>query len=287
MVSEPPLITPAKKVKTVTKTILATFIKSKPIIESKKVDVVETPTTLIKEQPGMFKQHFAVFMSSLASAFISFQIGAFYAKHEIMPKYLENKQQVFALQQQIVETKTEIKKVVEEKQELVAETVAVKKATVGLVKKYYLQLIHPDGTYELRTGGNSSWRYNNPGKLLYGNFAKLNGAIGRDGPLAIFSTYDDGYEALSAYIFESDFGFKNATIKDAIEKLAPPSDGYDTKSYLKYVLSETGLKETKKLDTMDIDVRAKFLDAIQYQESFTAGNIIKFANKAEFEKKGY
>jgi hypothetical protein len=161
-------------------------------------------------------------------------------------------------------------------------------AELKAVKKYYLLLRHPDGRYELRTGGSPAWRYNNPGKLAYGNFTETNGAIGNDGPLAIFSNYEDGKKAFEVFLFQSELSnFKEMTIEQAINKLANPKFGYKPKEYLAYVLKETDQKSTKYLKDMTVDERDDLIDAIQSYENWIAGNIVIYKDKDEFVKKGY
>lgn len=161
-------------------------------------------------------------------------------------------------------------------------------AELKAVKKYYLLLRHPDGRYELRTGGSPAWRYNNPGKLAYGNFTETNGAIGNDGPLAIFSNYEDGKKAFEVFLFQSELSnYKEMKIEQVINKLANPKFGYKPKEYLAYVLKETDQKSTKYLKDMTVDERDDLIDAIQSYENWIAGNIVIYKDKDEFVKKGW
>lgn len=172
------------------------------------------------------------------------------------------------------------------KQEVKENQVKLVPTQIVSVKKYYLLLKHGDGRYELRTGGNPSWRYNNPGKLLYGNFAKMVGAVGKDGPLAIFPDYETGHAALEAYVFESDV-YKGLTVSQFVTKFAKSEDGYDTKKYLANLLKSAKFKSTTALSSMTADDRADLIDGIQEQENWTAGNIRMFEDQKAFEKDGY
>lgn len=300
--------TDTPKVATVTKTVTATPQRK----ESKATQFTETdreeekpqakkPEEKPKEPPKVkettpsakktITQHgkdiFNIGLSSLVSAILAFQVGVHQAKTEVAPRYYDNKQQVVALTEEIGKKDEIIKKVAAEKVKIATENNELKKSTIGLVKKYYLQLQHPDGRYELRTGGTPSWRYNNPGKLLYGNFAKSAGAIGNDGPLAIFSTYEDGLAALETYLFQSDFGFKNLKLSELVTDFYSTTDGYNPKEILAYILKETGLKSSQTLMTMTVDDRAKLLEAMQYQDNYVPGNTVIYKDKAEFMESGY
>ena len=177
-----------------------------------------------------------------------------------------------------------------EKEELQKE---VKKAQVKInptelvsVKKYYLLLKHGDGRYELRTGGSPSWRYNNPGKLAYGNFTKMAGAVGKDGPLALFPDYDTGRAAFESYIFETDV-YKGMSVSKMVFKFAQIKDGYDPKKYLEAITKGTKYKAGTLLSDFTADDRAELIEKIQEQENWIAGNIRHFDNKEHFEKEGY
>lgn len=174
-----------------------------------------------------------------------------------------------------------------EESPIVIEEKVQSKTELKAVRKYYLLMRHPDGRYELRTGGSPAWRYNNPGKLAYGNFAKLNGALGNDGPLAIFSTYEDGKKAFESFLFESDFNYKDLSIEQVINKLADIKKGYKPKEYLAFVLKETNQKSSKLLKDMTVDERDELIEAIQSYENWIAGNIVIYKDKTDFEKKGY
>lgn len=172
----------------------------------------------------------------------------------------------------------------EKKEQLLIESL---KAEIVKIKKYYFLIKHPDGRYELRTGGTPSWRYNNPGKLLNGNFSKQMGSIGSDGKLAVFPTYADGRVALDIYLFSSDFGYKEKTLSEAIKQFAPVKDGYNPTAYLASITKKTGISSSKRLSDMTIDEREALLDAIESYEGFIQGNVKTFKDEDDFKKNGY
>lgn len=231
-----------------------------------------------KQTVPVIKSSLNTFTSAALSGIIAFQAGVYQTKHQVAVPYVETKQQLLTTTAQLEKKQAEL--------DIVKDTVEVK-ASLQQVKRYYIRIKQSDGKIEMRTGGNSSWRYNNPGKLAYGNFAKLNGAIGNDGPLAVFPTTDDGFKALEVYLFESDFGFKDKTIKAAVEKFVGTTDGYNTKTYVANVLKASGLSATTKMTDLDIDEKYKLMEAIQKQDTWTAGNIMKFDDESDFKERGY
>lgn len=66
----------------------------------------------------------------------------------------------------------------------------------------------------------------NPGDIEYGRFAIAHGATGTDGRFAIFPTEDAGFAAMKA-LFRS--GYSGLTVKEAINKWAPPVENDDTR----------------------------------------------------------
>lgn len=193
--------------------------------------------------------------------------------------------ETFELKKQNVQLK---EKVQEKEEEIKVKKIETTPSQIVSVKKYYLLLKQSDDSYLLRTGGTPSWRYNNPGKLLYGNFAKSNGAIGNDGPLAIFPNYDAGKDAFETFLFESDFGPKNLSIDGMIKSIALTKDGYNQRDYVSYILkANKSFRATTKLSSMTSDEKTDLIEAIQEYENWTAGNIRKFENFKQFEKEGY
>ena len=160
--------------------------------------------------------------------------------------------------------------------------------SVAKLKKYYLLLNKPDGSLELRTGGNVSWRYNNPGKILWGAFAKAHGAITNDGKIAIFPDYVTGRNALEAMLFEdASFGFTGLHLDDAIVKYAPRKDGYNSDNFAIDVLKEANLPGSRVMSELDADERDGLMEALQKEDGYTAGNIITYKDAADFKLHGY
>lgn len=101
----------------------------------------------------------------------------------------------------------------------------------------------------IREDGSRSWRNNNPGNIIWGDYAKSKGAIGHDENaaghvMAIFPTEEMGRIAKEQLIFEGS-KYKNLKLSQAIERYAPEYNGKgerinDTQQYIKNVLSSVG-----------------------------------------------
>ena len=156
------------------------------------------------------------------------------------------------------------------------------------VKPYYLSARRHDGKYELRTGGRAAWRYNNPGKLVHGDFTRKMGDLGSDGKLAIFPSYALGRRALEVMFFESNkHPYKDNTAKWAIEMFIPTSKWVDQKKYLAAVIKATGASPETKMSDLDQEQRRNLLNEIETQELFIHGSTNLFNDQAEFELRGW
>lgn len=92
--------------------------------------------------------------------------------------------------------------------------------------------------------GTRAARNNNPGNMVYGQFAINHGATGGDGRYAIFPTPDAGFAAMRALLQED---YKGLTVAEAISKWAPSTEN-DTSRYIKLVCQWTGLKTYTVID---------------------------------------
>ena len=119
--------------------------------------------------------------------------------------------------------------------------------------------------------GSRSWRNNNPGNLKFGPYAEKMGATGKDDAgFAKFPSYDAGRKAQENLLFNSD-AYKNLSIRDAIAKWAPGSDGNDPAGYAAQMAKATGTSADTKLSDLTPEQRGKFLDAQQRKEGWIPG----------------
>ena len=126
---------------------------------------------------------------------------------------------------------------------------------------------------EVRTGGSFSWRFNNPGMIWYGDFAKANGAIGSDGRYAIFASYEDGRKAVENLLFESNQGYREKTFEEAMKKYAPQNEGFNTQYYLITLRKLTGIPMSRPLSEFTAENRKCLIDSLQEIEKFKEGKI--------------
>lgn len=151
-------------------------------------------------------------------------------------------------------------------------------------KNLYLRLHHPDGKIEMRTGGSVAWRLNNPGRILYGDFAKSYGAIGEFSKYAIFPKYAKGREALYDYLFKSNI-YRNLTIKAAMDKFAPKNK---STTYTKEITKKLVVSSGTIMAEIGENKRNELLNVVQRLENYHIAGVSKtFANEAEWKEKGY
>lgn len=124
-----------------------------------------------------------------------------------------------------------------------------------------------DGSIIKRTG-DRNWRNNNPGNIMYGDYAKSKGAIGTDGRFAIFPTYELGRKAKESLIFEGK-NYRDIDLISAIQRYAPPSEN-DTQMYQNAVLKAVG-GQNKLMRDYNSSEKESILNTIQRIEGFRIG----------------
>jgi hypothetical protein len=132
----------------------------------------------------------------------------------------------------------------------------------------YTTVQDSSGKVVKRTGARN-WRNNNPGNLIYGDFAKKNKAIGTDGRFAVFPTYEDGRKAKESLLFEGS-GYKNLDISHAIARYAPESENNVT-MYINTVSKAAGVPASTPLSALNSSQRHSILSAMEKVEGFKVG----------------
>lgn len=127
-----------------------------------------------------------------------------------------------------------------------------------------------DGAVIDQIGGSASWRQNNPGNLIAGDFAVRHGAIGEADGRAVFPDYDTGFLALEALI--SGPSYSNLTLGSAIAKYAPASEN-DVPAYQRDVAARTGLSLDTLVSSFGADQIHAVAAAIQVHEGFKTGTV--------------
>jgi hypothetical protein len=127
----------------------------------------------------------------------------------------------------------------------------------------------PDGSKMIKAGGSWAWRNNNPGNLRKGQYSRNNGCIGYSGGFAVFPTQEQGHAALVDLIKN---GYKDSSLESMIKHYAPPKDRNKTARYLKFILSQLGIKNPKTM-VRDLTVTQleKLVKAIEQFEGWKTG----------------
>lgn len=112
--------------------------------------------------------------------------------------------------------------------------------------------------------GNRSTRNNNPGNIIYGDFAKKLGATGSDGTFAIFPSRDAGYNALKTLVTGN--SYKDLSISEAMHKYAPGSDGNDPVGYAKFLSKTIGVPATTRIKDLNSSQVQALIQAIAKKE---------------------
>lgn len=143
----------------------------------------------------------------------------------------------------------------------------------------------------VREGGSRSWRNNNPGNIIAGDYADSMGAIGRDKMsaghvMAIFPTEEMGRIAKEQLIFRG-ANYKNLKLSDAISRYAPEfnSSGQrinDTPQYIKNVLAAVGGSEKAMKDYTPSEQKA-IIAAMKSTEDWSPGNEYRVGGQNKFD----
>jgi hypothetical protein len=132
-----------------------------------------------------------------------------------------------------------------------------------------------------RSGGTISWRYNNPGNLKWGDFARTQGAIGPGwGRHAVFPTREQGQLAKKRLLFNNP-RFSTLPLLSAISEYAPadddgagvPSGGNRPSVYTNYICEKAGVTPSTILHDMSDEQRDLMLHAMQTFEGFKPGTV--------------
>lgn len=123
-----------------------------------------------------------------------------------------------------------------------------------------------------KTGGSVSWRTNNPGNIVYGAFAKAQGAIGSmtasGHSFAIFPTEQAGWAALLALLRSPTY--QALTLAGVINRYAPPSAN-NTAAYTAFVTRKLGLSSSTPMRSLSPAQLTSLAEAIKQHEGWQVG----------------
>lgn len=167
-------------------------------------------------------------------------------------------------------------------------TKQVSKFKVLESKQYYLRVVNEEGQIELRTGGSITWRTNNPAKIMWGDWAKSQGAHepGKDQTVAIFPSEEIGRKANYTLLFLSK-AYAHLTLENAIKKYAPSSEGYNTQKYLNFIKNKTKIDPNKVMKSLTETERNQILNAIKEYEEWIPGKVTVFNSEQDWKERGW
>ena len=120
-----------------------------------------------------------------------------------------------------------------------------------------------------RSGGSVAWRNNNPGNIRKSEFARNNGAVGETDKWAVFPDETTGLRAIVKLLRTKNYA--NLSIRNALRRWAPSSDGNNPDQYAKTVSKITGFSMDAYLNNMDDNDLMKIARAMQTVEGWTPG----------------
>ena len=128
---------------------------------------------------------------------------------------------------------------------------------------------------EVREGGSCAWRGRNPGNIRsggkYGAIAGKKHKCGKSGEFAIFPDEATGLAAITQVVK----GYGHVTVKAAMAKYAPASDGNDPVAYAKSVAKKMGVSVDDYVDALTEDQLNKFAEGIKTFEGWKEGTSFK------------
>ena len=132
---------------------------------------------------------------------------------------------------------------------------------------------------EKRVGGTLSWRNNNPGNLVYGDWAVKHGAIGyvmggpnRTHKFAVFPTLEAGEKARQELLFSGKTIYKNDTLRQAMHRYAPSSEN-DTTGYIASLAKAANVSPDTPLREFTPEQQAKVLSQMRVVEGWKQGRV--------------
>lgn len=145
----------------------------------------------------------------------------------------------------------------------------------------WINVLMNDGHEYHRVGGSLSWRYNNPGNIKFGSYARSQGAIGRgwggQGGHAVFPTYKIGAMAKKTLLFTPIRKYYNMTLSEAISYYAPSSDPNANNRpdiYARFILKRVpGVTLNTTLKNFNELQQDQMLMAMEKFEGFKIGKI--------------
>jgi hypothetical protein len=118
--------------------------------------------------------------------------------------------------------------------------------------------------------GSRAWRDNNPGEVPFGPVARQYGAIGSDGPNAIFPDAQHGTSALIATLQTA--GYQGLTLAQALGAFAVPAGG-NPDPPADFIDSQTGMDPNATVGRLTAGQLATFANVVQTYVGWDAGQV--------------
>jgi hypothetical protein len=129
-------------------------------------------------------------------------------------------------------------------------------------------------------GGTRTWRNQNPGNMVVGDYSRNNGMIGRAGGFAVFPDYKTGHDALLILLINE---YGNFDLVKLMEKFAPSHEN-NTKRYIKFISKQTGVKPSVFVKNYSKAEFIKLWTAIEKFEGWKPGTIKEYSAKGQITK---
>lgn len=128
---------------------------------------------------------------------------------------------------------------------------------------------------EVREGGTCAWRGRNPGNIRWGEkYGAIKGKQHKCGSSGKFAVFPDETTGLAA-IVKVLKGYGHISVKDAMAKYAPASDGNDPDAYAQSVAKKMGVTVETFVDALDSSQLDKFAEGVKTFEGWKAGTAYK------------
>lgn len=125
------------------------------------------------------------------------------------------------------------------------------------------------GSEVTKKDGSRSWRNNNPGNIVRGDFSEAHGSIGDDGKFGVFPDEATGSAATVALFTGGTY--RALSIRDAFYRYAPPADNNDTEAYIAAVTESIGVPADRIVGMLSAAELDKLAGAIKVHEGWIVG----------------
>jgi hypothetical protein len=133
-----------------------------------------------------------------------------------------------------------------------------------------VEITHPDGMVETRTGGTRAWRNNNPGNIRIDPSNAARGAIGSAGGYAVFPDEATGTKAIQSTLQSPKYA--SMSVNAAVASWAPPKEN-DTARYQTLLRQWTGLSGDEVIGRLSADQLDAVVGAIKRMEGWQVGTV--------------